>query len=191
MDTHFFCVDKWDRKLNLFCTGRGLSLKRGRKSNINCKFIDSLAKLRSDAADLAVASAYETDIAEGNQDKKNKKDRKARASDADIASPIVDIEVPDVHRANVVVAGRQMRALFGVKSHPVWLELTPGNLDYVRHAVLADVENNEVGRRWSATKSDGKGVDEHVAGNGSESDEEDRLTDDAAHDDPTGGPSPA
>ena len=194
MDTHFFCVDKWDRKLNMFCIGRGLNLKRGRTTNINCKFIDSLAKLRSEASDIAVAKAYEDDADEGAQDKKRKKARKARASDSDIASPIVDIEVPDVHRANVMVAGRRMRVLFGVKNHPVWLELTAENLDYVRHAVLVDIENNERGRRWGATRHDGEDGDEHEEGahcDGSHSDAVDRVDDGAAHDDPTGGPSPA
>ena len=191
MDTHFFCVDKWDRKLNMFCAGRGLSLKRGRKSNINVSFIDSLAKLRSDAADIAVAKAYEDDAADGDQDKKRKKARKAKASDADIASPIVEIDVPDVHRANVVIAGRRMRALFGVKNHAVWLELNGENLDYVRQAVLADIENNEVGRRWVEKRPNGDGVDQHASGSGSDNDEADPEYDGATHNDPTGGPSPA
>ena len=191
MDTHFFCDDKWDRKLNMFCTGRGLSLKRGRKSNINCKFIDSLAKLRSEASDIAVAKAYEDDATEGDQDKKRKKARKAKASDADIAPPIVDIEVPDVHRANVMVDGRRMRVLFGVKNHPVWLELTAENLDYVRHAVLADVENNEVGRRWGATKPDGDGGEEVACDDGSDSNEADSVADGTERRDPADGLSPA
>lgn len=191
MDTHFFCVDKWDRKLNMFCTGRGLSLRRCVKSSINCKFIDSLAKLRSEASDIAVAKAYEDDVSLGVQDKKRKRARKARQSDADIAAPIVDIAVPDVHRANVMVAGRHMRALFGVKNHPVWLELTPDNLDYVRHAVLADVENNEMGRSWGSKKHDGEGGDKHGFGDGSVSDDGAHVGDVTVTDDTTNAASTA
>lgn len=190
MGAHFFCVDKWDRKLNMYCSGRGLCLKRGRKSNINCKFIDSLAKLRSEAADLSVAKAYEGDD-EDDQDKKRKKVRKAKASDVDIASPIVEIQVPDVQRANVVVPGRCMRALFGVKNLPVWLELLPENLEYVRHAILADIENHEVGRMWGAKKSDSGDGDVRGSDEGSESEDHGFDETGSAHDPSSGGPSSA
>jgi hypothetical protein len=147
---HFFCVDKWDRKLNLFCTGKGLNLRRGAGSSINCKFIDDLQKLRSAAADAAVARAYEADEEQGVASRAKKKARKAKLSDRDICEAILEIELPDVKRGDHIFAGQKAHALFGIKNHPVWLELTSENLDYVRHGGLSALENREMGRRWGA-----------------------------------------
>jgi hypothetical protein len=151
---HFFMVDKWDRRLTTFCTGKGLNLKKGQKADINCQFIDHLQKLRSSAADEAVARAYEVEE-DGDGARSRKKSRKAKISDADIADKVVEIEGPSVQRADVVIPGRVMKALFGIKNHPLWLELTAENLEYIRHGVLASLESNAVGRKWKGKASGG------------------------------------
>ena len=154
---HFFMVDKWDRRLTVFCTGKGLNLKKGQKADINCRFIDDLQKLRSVAADEAVARAYQVEE-DGEGTRAKKKFRKAKISDSDIADKVVEIEGPSLQRAETVIPGMVMKVLFGIKNHPLWLELTSDNLEYIRHGVLASLEVNAVGRKWK-DKGDGGGSD--------------------------------
>jgi hypothetical protein len=53
-----------------------------------------------------------------------------------------------------------MRILFGIKSHDLWVEATPQNLEYIRHGVLSAMNAAQAGRKWrpkDGNKDDGDG----------------------------------
>ena len=153
---HFLRIDKWDRKLNVFCTGKGLNLNPGRKSNINYKFLEDMQRLRTQACDNALVHAYHS----GDDERPLKKMRKARMSDRDVAGHVVEIVCPDLHRAGHVISGLTMKALFGVKNNPLWIELSAQNLEYIRNGVLMSIEQHELGRRWRSGDDSGEPCEE-------------------------------
>jgi hypothetical protein len=143
---HYVELDKWDRKFILFCTGRGLNLNPGKRHDINYSFLEDLQKLRTKACDKALADAY----ADETNERPAKRVRKARLSDRDVAGHVVQIKGPDLQRGGVHIQGVTLQVLFGVKHSSVWMELTAANLEYIRNGVLMSMEQNEVGRKWSA-----------------------------------------
>ena len=142
----FIKIDKWDRELNMFITGQGLDLSKSGRRDINTKFIEELQRLRTQACDAAVAAAHAVDDAMGEQARK--KPRKARPVDQDIVAPYLCITCPAIRRGEVNIEGLEMNVLYGVKNHPLWVECTTANLEYIRHGVLASKESGEVGRTW-------------------------------------------
>ena len=112
----FVELEKWDRKLVLFCTGMTLRFgeKRGYRT-MNWDLFDQLLKRRSDASQAAFERAVQSDA------QRRKKIRRRKPSDRSIAGDIVDIEV----------GGVQVAVLYGCKSAPLWVEATQASIDAV------------------------------------------------------------
>ncbi len=129
----FMMLNKWDRKFIKFCGGT-LRFGRGSPQGMNYSFLDRLVRLRTEASDVAFRDAVQVPRPDPDDPRptRRRRVRRARAADVAIAGRVVTIQ----H------TGRVMKVLFGVRRTPLWIEATPGNLEYVeqgmRHAQDAD-----------------------------------------------------
>jgi hypothetical protein len=143
----FMKVCKWDPHLCRFCTGHGIDLRKAsNKRNINVAFLEEMQRLRTSCADLAVRGAYSTDGEDVVLDKK-KRPRKAKISDKDIAPAVLNVTCPAFGRGDLVIEAMDIQMLFGVKNSDIWMQVLPKNLEYIRHGVLASLEDEKFGRR--------------------------------------------
>ena len=131
----FVKVDKWDRGLVRFTTGKGLSFRASKKHDANVRFLEDLQRRRTAACDAAVQEAYATQDAFDPRPKK--KLRRAKPSDRDIAPAILQVECPEVQRGEYTLGPVTMAMLFGIKNAPLWIECTVPNMEYLRHGILA------------------------------------------------------
>jgi hypothetical protein len=144
----FIHIRKWDRGLAKYCSGKALNLSKGKSTYQNMSFFDKLVKARNEACDRAVATALAVDDEEGGEPQV-KRVRRARPSDRDIVSPIVNVEMEGVCRGAVCIETPYViRCSFDLKSSDVWVELTMANLEFIRHSFLRDLECNSRGQHW-------------------------------------------
>ena len=154
----FIKLEKWCRQLCLFVTGKALDLRPGKRQDINCKFLEELQRLRTVASDKAIAELLQP--AADEEGRKNKRARKARSSDTDIAPSHVVIRLPNVFRGDQLHAERNMKVMFGVKNSPLWIEATAPNLEHIRAGILESLESVERGRHWKDPEDESQEVDE-------------------------------
>ena len=155
----FIKLDKWCRQLCLFVTGKGLDLRQGKRQDINCKFLEELQRLRTVASDKAIAELLQP--ASEEEGRKNKRARKARSSDTDIAPSHVVVRLPNVFRGDQLHPGRNVKVMFGVKNSPIWIEATAPNLEHIRAGILESLESVERGRHWKdSNQEESQEVDE-------------------------------
>ena len=176
----FVRISKWDRGFIMFCTGRGLTFgDHGR--NINVEFLDTLQRLRTQAADDAVKEAFSVED-DGHRKKRLKK---ARKEDKDVV-PFLYIDGPDVRRSSdVVIRGIRMQVLFGIKNSDIWVRCDTDNLEYIRHGVLSQLDEGGRRGRHRAPKGlhEAKDDDDKADDNKDESNDDDDATDEAKDDD--------
>ena len=144
-DITFFKVNKWDRKLTLFVTEKGLMFakKNGKTAvnNISCGFFTYLKKKRESAfkLDLERAVAHEGDDDEEQPAKKRRKlkQRRLRDSDSALCSPYLEIELKEYDYNGIEVRPLRVKMLFGVRSEAFWIELSSDVLKYIKIAILS------------------------------------------------------
>ncbi|CAE8611831.1 unnamed protein product [Polarella glacialis] len=129
-----------------FCTGSSLDLRKGKVKNVNYLYFDQLQTARTAACDAAVAAAYA--VAE----RPNKRQRKSRLSDREIAPSAVEVLVPEVNRGGTHLPAVAMKMLFGIKSSVMRVELSPENLEHIRQGILASQDDEVPGRHWQKTR---------------------------------------
>ena len=145
-------LDKWCRHFCLFVTGKGLDLRRSKRTGINSRFLEDLQKLRTAANDKVIGEYLRPPDDGTGERRKAKKARKARAADMDIAPSHITIEVPMVVRGGHVYSATKMYVMFGVKNFPLWVEATSSNLEHIRAGILTSMETDEAGRHWASKK---------------------------------------
>ena len=128
----FLEISKWDRKLTQFCLGRKMLLVPGSTQHINVSFIENLQSLRTKQCVAAVQLV----LAEDARCAGRKRQRAAKGSDGALVDRIHHIVVPQIICPGFVVDAMEMKVLYGVKNNTLWVEMTPQNLDYIRHGVL-------------------------------------------------------
>ncbi|CAE8618412.1 unnamed protein product [Polarella glacialis] len=149
-DVTFIRLDKWDRMLAKFCTGSSLDLRKGKIKNANYLYFDQLQTARTAACDAAVVAAYAVDDAVA--ERPNKRQRKARLSDREIAPSVVEVLAPEVNRGGIHLPAVAMKMLFGIKNSVMWVELSPENLEHIRQGILASQDDEVPGRHWQKTR---------------------------------------
>ncbi|CAE7255754.1 GIP [Symbiodinium sp. CCMP2592] len=134
----FLKLSKWDREFVQFCTGRALNLHQaGVKPvhSINVEFFRDLAELRVQACNAAVRKVI-IEACEAENKEKPAKIRLAQQQDEFLVGSSVSVEVPAIHDSDqaVIEEPRSLRLLWAIRGD-LWMELTEGNLRYVRKAV--------------------------------------------------------
>ena len=153
-DMVFVQLDKWERGFVKFVTGKGLTFKTEdhEANNVNCKFLDTLQKLRTRAANKAFSDAIAANENGDDDEPKHKKPRRNahRDDEAIIDDTVLTLQLPElVNDDGAVIANSvTLKVLWGVKNDVVWIELKEDNLQYIRHGILQSLARGEVGRHW-------------------------------------------
>ncbi|CAE7357935.1 unnamed protein product [Symbiodinium sp. CCMP2592] len=134
---NYIKLNKWDRDLTLFVTGKGLRLHSGKEHNINRQWFSTVAELRKEACQESLKRVIK-EAAEAEGTPIPQKIRAATQQDEYLAGRTVQVLAPAVQNADgdEVHAEHQMRMLWGIKGEQLWVELTTENLNYVRLAIL-------------------------------------------------------
>ena len=144
--TEFLKLSKRRRDLTRFVSGRSLYLHkhRGKPTHtINTKWFEQMMQLRKEACDKRlkeVISNAAMDAGEAPPDKV----RCASADDAWLCGRVVTVQLPPLAGE---AQGRSAKVLWGVKGQELYMELSKGNLEYVRQAIR---ESSPVGRKKAA-----------------------------------------
>lgn len=156
----FMRISKWDRCFVRFCTNKALQFTGGPRQDVNVGFVEQLQRLRTAAADAALAAAFRTS-ADGSQ--KTKRIRKARRDDAHIVQPVLVMTCPPLLDEDEQMHGTHvMNVLFGIKNSDIWVEAVPSNLEYIRLGVVMSLRASQTGRRWRSKGGD----DDHEGDDG-------------------------
>eukprot|EP00439_Symbiodinium_sp_Y106_P024521 s8377_g3.t1 len=135
--TNFVKLQKWDRFLTQFVTGKGLRLHSSKEHNINRQWFHIMAELRREACQESLKRVI-VQAAESEGNPPPQKIRLAMQQDEYLAGRIVQIKAPAV----VDKAGQlrheehQLQVLWGIKGLDIWIELTEANMQYIRLAIL-------------------------------------------------------
>ena len=158
-DMVFVQLDKWERGFVKFVTGKPLTFKSEiqEANNVNCKFLDTLQRLRTRAANKAFSDAIAANEDGGDDEPKPKKPRQRQAKrddEAVIDDTVLTLQLPELvgDGGNVIANSVTLKVLWGVKNDVVWIELKEDNLQYIRQGILQSLARGEVGRHWSAER---------------------------------------
>ena len=135
--TKFVKLQKWDRFLTQFVTGKGLRLHGSKEHNINRQWFHTMAELRREACQESLKRVIvQAACAEGNPPPQ--KIRVAMQQDEYLAGRIVQIKAPAVvdRAGQLRHEEHQLQVLWGIKGLDIWIELTEPNLQYIRLAIL-------------------------------------------------------
>ena len=134
-------LDKWDRSLNRFCTGKSLDLRAEKSTaSIDGEVYSELMRCRQEAFDVALSERLQhEDSQEPEEDRPKKKVRKAKAVKASAskhkhhAPHHIMVKVPATEEIGVIP---EFRMLFeGLGSTTIWIELTEEVLVYLKIAL--------------------------------------------------------
>eukprot|EP00439_Symbiodinium_sp_Y106_P061854 s1534_g9.t1 len=129
-------LNKWDRYLTQFVTGKGMRLHCNKEHNINVQWFHTMVELRRGACQESLSKVI-LQAAEAEGTPAPKKIRQATQQDEYLAGRTVKVQAPCVESQDgeVVHDGLQMQMLWGIKGADLWVELTEANLQYVRLAI--------------------------------------------------------
>ena len=132
-------LSKWDRHLTHFVTSKPLNLHAGGGrplNNINVQWFEDMCSLRLQACNAAVKQVIEQ-AADAEGVPRPAKIRAATQEDEFLCGRTIVVSAPAVVKEDVEIqAPRSLRLLWAVRGD-LWLELTSGNLEYIRHAIQA------------------------------------------------------
>ena len=132
----FIKLNKWDRFLTQFVTGKGLRLHSDKEHNINVVWFHRMAELRRGACQECLTKVI-LSAAEAEGVPAPKKIRLATQQDEYLAGRTVKVQAPRVETQDgeVVHDGLQLQMLWGIKGADLWVEPTEENLHYIRLAI--------------------------------------------------------
>ena len=138
----FIKLNKWDRHLTHYITGKPLNLHAGGKkpkNSINVEWFQTMTDLRRQACNDSLKKLI-VQAAEASGGKVPEKIRPATQADEFLAGRFVTVQAPpykDPENPDAeAVDGPQLRLLWKLKTPDVWMELTLENLEYAKKAIL-------------------------------------------------------
>ncbi|CAE7205345.1 unnamed protein product [Symbiodinium sp. CCMP2592] len=138
----FIKLNKWDRQLTQYVTGKSLNLFSGSKkpkNSINVHWFQTMTDLRRQACNDSLKKLI-VQAAEASGGKVPEKIRPATQADEFLAGRFVTVQAPpykDPENPDAEeVDGPQLKLLWKLKTPDVWMELTFENLEYAKKAIL-------------------------------------------------------
>ena len=134
-DDVVFCkVEKWSREFTRFATGRALDLRKDKSWTVQREFLQSLFDQRQEESKKAVQ-----EVLEGGPSKK----RKISQSDKELASPWVQVVMPEVRTEEKVYPERSVRVRWAVKDPALWIEMNPTILEHLAQGIMCGKDHDD------------------------------------------------
>jgi hypothetical protein len=125
----FICISKWCRQFFHFATGKPLDFRKDHAGPCNMTFINTLIRLRKQAAVDAISRAIQHDE-EDDADKPSRGKRKKVSWQVILSSELLGPQLVDIRPC-----GHQMTVISELRSPSIWVEFLFDNLDFIRKGV--------------------------------------------------------
>ena len=135
---NFIKLSKFDRKFVLFALGQPMDLSKGVARSANSLLFDQLLELRKRASEESARQQMEMPESQDNpadQAVPKRRPKRVRVEDGCLVDPRVEIQLPELETKNEFFLSRTAKALWGVTSKELWLELNESNLHYMKAMV--------------------------------------------------------
>ena len=144
----FICISKWCRQFFHFATGKALDFRKDHSGQHNMTFINTLIRLRKQAAVEAISKAIQVEEAddENNNVRKSARGKKRKASWQEVVSS----EMLGPQLVDITNCGHQMTVISELRSPAIWVEFNFHNLDFIRKGVKDSYETPMTKRRRRA-----------------------------------------
>ena len=154
----FFHLDRWDRKMCTFLTGKALEMRGNKTMNIvKQAFFHELRTSRRHACNLALQETVRASAPAAGEDPPQKV-RNARDEDKYIVSHVVTMRMPRVDFQGESMGPLDMKVLWGCRKADVFIELSRENLIYLRLKHAVSPENDVKKRRMPLRKKKNRGA---------------------------------
>jgi len=152
---NFIKLSKFDRKFVLFALGQPMDLSKGVARSANSLLFDKLLELRKRASEESARQQMEMPESQDNPADPSvpkRRSKRVRVEDGCLVDPRVEIQLPELETKNEFFLSRPAKALWGVTSKELWLELNESNLHYMKAMV-----KHGVGHQQPRKKKEKKG----------------------------------
>ena len=148
-------LDKWDRGLCMYVTGKALQLKSTKNlHHVNVPGFQDLLDKRQAACNSLLHRQMQEAAEQAGEELK--KVRRAREEDKFIAGSSVFLDLPAMNYEQHTVPATRMQVLWSVKQPENWMELSVENLNYVKVALLSTMPQEEHCRRRKTLRNPGQ-----------------------------------
>ena len=134
---NFIKLSKFDRHFVKFCLQKPMDLSKGVGRSANSTLFDKLLELRKRASEESARQQMEMPESGGDTASAvpKRKAKRVRVEDGCLVDPRVTIQLPDLETKTEYFMSRPAKALWGVTSKELWLELNEPNLHYMKALV--------------------------------------------------------
>ena len=133
---NFIKLSKFDRHFVKFFLQKPMDLSRGVGRSANSALFDKLLELRKRASEESARQQMEMPESGGTPHLQPKrKAKRVRVEDGCLVDPRVIIQLPELETKTEYFMSRPAKALWGVTSKELWLELNEPNLHYMKALV--------------------------------------------------------
>ena len=137
----FIKLKKFDRQFTWFCLSTRMNMGKDKKVSCNVGFFDQMLKMRRVASEKAVHDALSyADLEEAKKKRKVEEDKDL------LATPWVQVELPQNELHNITYPAVTMNFLWGLAAPDLWVEFSKANLLKIRVCIRSDWEEGKVGR---------------------------------------------
>ena len=149
----FVKLQKFQRGFVMFCLGKGMRTAKQGTRSASCSGFDDLLERRNLASQEAAQNALQVEETEpGDSRATRMRKRKIREQDCHLVSPVVEFDLPALEWKSDFFESRRVRALWGITTKDLYLELTVENLLYLRSMVQKGQETFRPRQRSSPKK---------------------------------------